>query len=83
MQKPKISSETKEQIIADFESGVSKYRIAKNYGISRTAVHYIINPEKVAENRKNTVKNNLKNNLRVRACRERKKNKNNSLKLKI
>ena len=72
-QAPKITPEQKETIIAQFNEGLSKYRIAKLHGISETMVRYIIHPEKVAENRKNTVKNNAKNVLRVQKCLRKKK----------
>ena len=75
-QKPKITPEQKETIIAQYNEGLSKYRIAKLHGISETMVRYIIHPEKVAENRKNTVKNNAKNLERVKRCLAKKKEQN-------
>lgn len=73
-QKPKITQEEKQLIIAEFQTGdYSKYKIANIHGISWQMVHYIINPEKVAENRNNTVKNNVKNVLRVQKCLAKKK----------
>jgi predicted transcriptional regulator len=71
--KIKVTQELKNIILSQFNEGLSKYRIARLNGVSETMVRYIIHPEKIAENRKNTVKNNVKNVARVKAFRERQK----------
>lgn len=52
MTKSKISEVQRAKILADFGAGVSAYRIAKNLNVSTQYVWYILNPEKLQENRK-------------------------------
>jgi len=48
----KLTPEQKEEIAKKYaEGGISKYRLAKDYGVSNRTIDFIVNPEKLKENR--------------------------------
>jgi hypothetical protein len=73
----KLSDLEKTAILAEYNSGITnKAFLGRKYGVSDQMVTYIVQPGKLAENRKNTVKNNEKNRLRVQEFRKRQKQQN-------
>ena len=72
-QKPKLTLQQKEEIKNKHNDGRTAYSLAKEYGVSDTTIFYTVYPERLENNRKNTVKNNAKNVLRVQKCLRKKK----------
>lgn len=74
---PKISSEKKQSIIEDYQTGNFSYKkLALKYLVSRQSVYWIINPEKQKKNYLNSsVKSPEKNKVDCKKYREKLKRK--------